>query len=116
MASTIAVALKAYRSELPIQVRKMWSLKASRCFQASETWWKLPKEKGLPVTSAWSDFVGARISQMTGARKKTPKAAYRESHQSSVLNSPVRVTISTAANRPTASRSTAIAAAALKSA
>ena len=113
-------------SELPIQRRKMWSLKASRCFQASATWWKLPNENGPLVTSAWSVFVGARISQRTGTTKKTANAARIASrtlrpsttdpHQSSVLNSPVRVTISTAANSPITSRSTAMAAAALKSA
>ena len=53
----------------------MWSLKASRWSQASATWWKLPNESGLLVTSAPSDFVGARISQRTGITKKTANAA-----------------------------------------
>ena len=35
VASTIAVAPNAYSSELPIHMRKMWSLKPSRCFHAS---------------------------------------------------------------------------------
>ena len=76
------------------------------------------------MTSASSDLVGARTSQSTGATKKTakvgedrePKATCREPHQSSALNSPVRVTISTAATSPITSRSTEMAAAALKSA
>ena len=53
----------------------MWLLNASRCFQASATWWKSPNANGLLVMSAWSLFVGARTSQRTGAMKKTANAA-----------------------------------------
>ena len=104
----------------------MWSLNASRCFHASATWWKLPNANGFAVTSAWSDFVGARSSQMTGATKKTANASedrepraeaeHAEPHQSSARKRPVRVTTRTAATSPIASRSTAMAAAPLKSA
>ena len=103
----------------------MWPLNASRCFQACATLWKLPNENGLLVTSAASLFVGARISQRTGAMKKTAKSArmasrrqaeHADPHQSSVLKRPERVTISTAPTSPITSRSTAMAAAALKSA
>ena len=74
----------------------MWSLKASRWSHASATWWKLPNESGLLVTSAPSDFVGARISQTTGTTKKTANAARIASrrpravspHQSSLLEQP----------------------------
>ena len=52
----------------------MWLLNASRCFHASATWWKSPNENGLPVMSALSLFVGARMSQRTGATKKTANA------------------------------------------
>ena len=102
----------------------MWLLKASRCSHASATWWKLPKVKGPLETRARSDFVGARTSQTIGATKKTanaarigePQAAEQERHQSSALNSPVRVMITTLPTSPIARRSTEIAAAALKSA
>ena len=103
----------------------MWLLNASRCFHASATWWKSPNENGLLVMSAWSLFVGARMSQMTGAMKKTAnvdedrgrrRAECADPHQSSVLKSPLRVTISTAPTSPITSRSTAMAAAPLKSA
>ena len=101
----------------------MWSLNASRCFQASATWWRPPKLKGPPVTRASSDFVGARTSQMRGTAKKAANAARivnrrprtSEPHQSSLLNSPVRLTMSTAATSPIAIRSIEMAAAALKS-
>ncbi len=104
----------------------MWLLNASRCFQASATWWKSPNENGLLVISAWSHLVGARTSQTIGATKKmanvrriasrTPRPKHAGRHQSSVLNSPLRVTINTAPTRPIMSRSTAMAAAPLKSA
>ena len=104
----------------------MWSLNASRCFHASATWWKSPNENGLLVMSAWSLFVGARMSQRIGAMKKTANVSedrephaepeHAEPHQSSVLKSPLRVTISTAPTSPITSRSTAMAAAPLKSA
>ncbi len=87
-------------------------------------WWKSPNENGLLVMSAWSLFVGARMSQRIGATKKTAKIVSttiralepRDPHQSSVLKSPLRVTISTAPTSPIMSRSTAMAAAPLKSA
>ena len=83
------------------------------------------RRTGCSVISPWSLFVGARMSQTIGAMKKrrtvartasrTPARAAKP-HQSSVLKSPLRVTISTAPTRPIMSRSTAIAAAPLKSA
>ena len=86
---------------------------------------EVPNENGLLVMSAWSVFVGARTSQRIGATKKianargsraAAEAEDAEPHQSSVLKSPLRVTIRTAPMSPIASRSTAIAAAPLKSA
>ena len=79
---------------------------------------------GPRETSSRSDFVGARISQSRGATKKTANAARigsrdaarEESHQSSALNSPVREMTRPAATSPITSRSTEMAAAALKSA
>ena len=75
--------------------------------------------------SAWSLFVGARMSQRTGRdeedserqedREPHAEAEHADSHQSSALKSPLRVTISTAPTSPIASRSTAMAAAPLKS-
>ena len=49
-------------------------------------------------------------------REPQAEAEHTESHQSSALKSPLRVTISTAPTSPIMSRSTAIAAAPLKSA
>ena len=81
---------------------------------------------GLSRMSAWSLFVGARMSQRIGATKKIgeqhedherqAEAEDAGRHQSSVLKRPLRVTMMTAPMSPIASRSTAIAAAPLKSA
>ena len=104
----------------------MWLLNASRCFHASATWWKSPNENGLLVMSAvvalrrCEDEPEDRRDEEDGERQedREPHAEpeHADPHQSSVLKSPLRVTISTAPTRPITSRSTAIAAAPLKSA
>ena len=104
----------------------MWLLNASRCFHASATWWKSPNENGVLVMSAVvalrrrEDEPEDRRDEEDGERRQDrgPHAEpeHTNLHQSSVLKSPLRVTISTAPTRPIMRRSTAMAAAPLKSA